>query len=152
MQLRWVSSRHWIGVIALSFLSLATACAGAGSDSPSSGVSHTTQVSEAGQVKLTITWLGATAGPVFTVVMDTHSVDLDGYDLSQLTVLRTNDGQEARPSGWDAPSGGHHRSGTLTFPTTRADGTPIIESTTRTLELIIRDVAGVPERSFQWTV
>ena len=152
MQLRWISCRRWIGVVALSLLSLTTACAGPGSGSQPSGVASATQVSEGGQVKLTVTWQGATAGPVFTVVMDTHSVDLDGYDLGQLAVVRTDPGREARPIGWDAPGGGHHRSGTLTFPTTRDDGTPIIGPTARTLELLIRDVAGVPERSFQWAL
>jgi protein-S-isoprenylcysteine O-methyltransferase Ste14 len=152
VQTRWSSPRRWFGVVALSLLSLATACAAAGSNSPSSGVSPTTQVSEAGQVKIAVTWQGPTASPAFTVVVDTHSVDLDGYDLSQLAVLRTDDGREARPSGWDAPAGGHHRSGTLTFPTTRDDGTPMIGPVTRTLELVIRDVAGVPARSFQWTL
>lgn len=84
--------------------------------------------------------------------MDTHAVDLDGYDLGQLAVLRTDGGREVRPSGWDAPKGGHHRSGTLTFPATAADGSPLIGPTTRAIELVIRDVGGVPERRFRWTL
>jgi hypothetical protein len=82
--------------------------------------------------------------------MDTHAVDLDGYDLKQLAALRIDGGREVEPVGWDAPKGGHHREGTLTFPAT-ADGRPLVESDARTIELIIRDVAGVPERSFRWT-
>jgi hypothetical protein len=84
--------------------------------------------------------------------MNTHAVDLDGYDLRQLAVLRTDKGQEVQPTGWDAPKGGHHRQGTLTFPVKTADGSPLIGSSTRSLELVIRDVAGVPERTFLWNL
>ena len=83
--------------------------------------------------------------------MDTHAVDLDGYDLRLLVALRTDQGREVRPSGWDAPKGGHHRQGTLTFPTTTTDGSPLLEPDTHTIELVIRDVGGVSERIFQWT-
>jgi hypothetical protein len=83
--------------------------------------------------------------------MNTHSVDLDGYDLGQLAVLRTDLGQEVRPSGWDAPKGGHHRAGRLVFPDKAEDGTPVLGPEVRGLTLVIREVAGVPERSFEWT-
>ena len=110
------------------------------------------QTSEGGQVTIKATWQDPSAGPVFAVVMDTHSVNLDAYDLLQLAVLRTEQGLEVQPIGWDAPSGSHHREGTLSFPATAADGSPLIGSDTRTVELVIRDVAGVPERSFRWTL
>ncbi|MBI4491652.1 MAG: hypothetical protein HY690_02530 [Chloroflexi bacterium] len=113
--------------------------------------STATQTREAQQVTVAVTWTNPGAGPVFAVVLDTHSVDLDRYDLRQLARLRTDQGLEALPSGWDAPQGGHHRSGTLAFPTTTAEGRPLIGPDTRTVELVIRDVAGVPERVFQWT-
>jgi hypothetical protein len=35
-------------------------------------------------------------------------------------------------------------------PTTVADGSPLIGQDTRTIELVIRNIAGVPERSFRW--
>ncbi|MBI2322289.1 MAG: hypothetical protein HYU88_09460 [Chloroflexi bacterium] len=114
--------------------------------------SAATQKSAGAGVTVAVTWQGASAGPVFQVVLDTHSVDLDSYDLRQLAVLRTSDGREARPSGWDAPKGGHHRKGTLSFPTTAADGSPLIAPTTRAIELVVRDVAGVVERTFRWTL
>jgi hypothetical protein len=87
---------------------------------------------------------------VFDVVLDTHSVDLDAIDLRQLAVLRTSDGREARPTGWDAPKGGHHRSGTLAFPASAADGAPLIGQETQTITLVIQNVAGVPARTFTW--
>ena len=109
------------------------------------------QTSEGGQVTIKATWQGPSAGPVFAVVMDTHAVDLDGYDLTQRAVLRIDGGREVQPASWDAPKGGHHRSGTLTFPATAADGRPLIAPGARTVELVIRDVASVPERVFRWT-
>jgi hypothetical protein len=84
--------------------------------------------------------------------MDTHSVDLDRYDLKDLAVLKTGAGLELQPITWDAPKGGHHRSGTLVFPATPPDGGLSIDADALTLTLVIRDVAGVPERTFQWTL
>jgi hypothetical protein len=120
----------------------------AGSDG--AGASTATRKSEGGGVTIEVTWKGRNAGPVFDVTMDTHSVDLDGYDLEELAVLRNDRGKEVRPSGWDAPKGGHHREGMLTFPEKTPDGSSIFGSETREIELIIRDVAGVPERKFEW--
>jgi hypothetical protein len=110
-----------------------------------------TQQRAGGQVTVAVTWPGRAAGLVFRVALDTHAVDLDGYDLRQLAVLRTEQGVEVRPSGWDAPPGGHHRAGTLAFPATTPDGQPVLRADTRSLELVIRDVAGVPERTYRWT-
>lgn len=114
--------------------------------------SEPTQVSEGGPVTVAVTWEGPSAGPVFTVTMDTHSVDLDGYDLAQLAALHTDQGVEVVPLSWDAPRGGHHRGGTLVFPRTGPDGAPVLGATSSALHLAIRDVAGVPERSFQWVL
>jgi hypothetical protein len=113
---------------------------------------HQTQTNTGGQVTVAVTWHGSIAEPTFTVVLDTHAVDLDRYDLRQLAVLRTDQGQEVQPSGWDAPPGGHHRQGTLTFPATAADGSPLADPSVRTIEVVIRGVAGVPERIFRWAV
>lgn len=110
------------------------------------------QTSEEGQVTIKVTWQDPSAGPVFAVVMDTHSVNLDAYDLARLAVLRTDQGLEAQPIGWDAPSGSHHREGTLSFPSTGPDGSPVIGPGTTAVELVIRDVAGVPERILRWAL
>lgn len=110
------------------------------------------QSSEAGNVTVDVTWKGRAAGLVFTVAMDTHSVDLDSYDLRTLAVLRTDQGTEAQPTSWDAAKGGHHREGTLTFPATTADGKPLLAPETRSFALTIRGIAGVPERTFRWTL
>ncbi len=110
------------------------------------------QSNDDANVTVEVTWKGRAAGPVFTVAMNTHSVDLDGYDLRTLAVLRTDRGTEAQPASWDAPKGGHHREGTLTFPAAAADGNPVLGSDTHALTLTIRGIAGVPERTFRWTL
>lgn len=109
-----------------------------------------TQTNEGGQVTVAATWQGRAAGPLFSVALNTHAVDLDGYDLKQLAVLRIDGGPAVQATAWDAPKGGHHRSGTLTFPAVGADGQPVIGPGAQTVELVIRDLAGVPERSLRW--
>ena len=111
-----------------------------------------TQTNGDGQITIKVTWQGKSAGPVFSVEMDTHAVNLDGYDLRQLAVLRIGQGQEMRPTGWNAPSGGHHRSGTLSFPSATVSGSPVIAPNTHIIKLSIRNVGGIAERTFLWTL
>ncbi len=111
-----------------------------------------TQTGLAGQVTIKATWQGSDVGPVFTVVLDTHAVNLDTYDLLQLAVLRTDQNEDVSPITWDAPAGGHHREGTLSFPMTMTDGSSFIAPETRVLELRIREVGGVPETVLQWVL
>jgi hypothetical protein len=148
-------SRRRVTFGLMAALTLATAACGAPTTATSVGqastaASLTARTSEGGQVTVTVTWGGPSAGPRFGVTMDTHLVDLDGYDLTKLAVLRVDGRPVVQPGAWDAPKGGHHRKGALSFATTAADGKPFIDKTTRSVELIIRDVAGVPERNFRW--
>lgn len=110
-----------------------------------------TQIHEGGGVTIKVTRLAQNPVITFAVIMDTHSVELDGYDLGQLATLRVDQGPAIQPSAWDAPAGGHHREGTLTFPATAQDGRPSIPDNARTIAVIIRDIGGVPERVVQWT-
>ena len=113
------------------------------------------RTSQGGNVTVEVTWdkTAASAGGSlqFKVVMDTHSVDLDSVDLAKLAVLRDDGGKEVSPERWDAPAGGHHRSGTLVFPAVVGGGS-LISPQTKFVELVLRDVAGVKERSFKWQV
>ena len=78
----------------------------------------------------------------FQIAMNTHSVELD-YDLTKLAVLRTDQGDEATALRWDGGRAGHHVNGTLYFLAVDLNGV-------RWVEVVIRDVAGVPERVFRW--
>lgn len=118
------------------------------------GPAGTTRTSEGGSVTIEVTWENPGDGgrPTFSVAMDTHSVNLDGYDLSQLALLRNDRGQEVSPERWEAPAGGHHRSGVLTFPAKDGSGRPVLGPGVGSFELLIRDVAGIKERVLRWEV
>jgi hypothetical protein len=83
---------------------------------------------------------------VFEISMNTHSVDLS-MDLASLATLTADNGSIVQASLWDAPRGGHHVSGTLSFPASM-DGKPVLDGATR-LTLTINDV-DAPERVFIW--
>ena len=84
----------------------------------------------------------------FDVAMNTHSVDL-GMDLADRSTLTTDSGLTVAATTWDAPPGGHHVSGTLTFPASM-EGKSLLEGATQ-VTLTIRDV-DAPERVFVWNV
>lgn len=164
----------WVGPLALTVIAIVAGMAfaygrllvegssggnssGNSATSPASANAQTapdgsaSQTVEGNGVSLTLTWQGKEAGPVFSVAMDTHSGSLDGYDLARLAVLRTDSGQEVTPVSWDAPKGGHHRKGTLTFPDKEPNGKPLAANGSGKMTVVIKDVAGVPERVFTWT-
>ncbi len=80
----------------------------------------------------------------FDVVFDTHSGSLDDA-VVQVAVLVDDKGNTYQPTAWEGPGpGGHHREGTLMFNP--------IQPTPQYVELKIKNVGGVPERSFRWDV
>jgi len=84
----------------------------------------------------------------FDVAMNTHSVDL-GMDVADRSTLTTDSGLTVAAITWDAPGGGHHVSGKLTFPASW-EGKSLLEGATQ-VTLTIRDV-DAPERVFVWNV
>lgn len=97
---------------------------------------------EQGQVTVKVTPLALTGSQwKFNIVMDTHSVELD-QDMTRSVVLYDDQGREYKPTRWDGPSGGHHREGVLIFQP--------LNPAPAVIELKMRDIGGVPERSFQW--
>lgn len=82
----------------------------------------------------------------FNVSMSTHSVDLS-MDLSPLATLTTNTGATVQATLWDAPKGGHHLMGKLSFPVTQ-NGKSILDGAKK-LTLTIKNV-DAPERTFSW--
>jgi hypothetical protein len=83
---------------------------------------------------------------LFEVALETHSVDLS-MDLAALSTLTTDTGLTVQSDVWDAPRGGHHVSGTLSFPSS-VEGKPILDGASK-LTLAIKDV-DAPERIFAW--
>jgi hypothetical protein len=98
-----------------------------------------------GGVAVKVTYLEQTAHESrFSVVMDTHSVNLDLFDLKALSLLRDDTGLAMEPTGAENKGSGHHREIILTFPR------PSLER--KWLELVMKDIAGVKERVFRWNV
>ena len=80
----------------------------------------------------------------FEIRMNTHSGDLS-QDLVSVSTLKDDSGREYRPAEWQgSPPGGHHRKGVLEFPA--------LNENTKSLTLVIRGVANVPERIFKWNL
>jgi hypothetical protein len=77
----------------------------------------------------------------FDVAFTTHSVDLD-YDFAAQATLRSAADEEVTALKWDGPRGGHHVFGVLSFPALNTRG--------QTITLVLRDIAGVSERTFVW--
>jgi hypothetical protein len=78
----------------------------------------------------------------FEVRMNTHSVNL-GHDMVAVSFCKDDQGREYRPLSWQgSPSGGHHRSGILEFPA--------LEGNPNRVTLVIKNIANVPERTFEW--
>ena len=110
--------------------------------------------SRGGNVTIQVIWQGRVNGSdtlSFAVAMDTHSVDLDVYDLGKLAILRNDKGRQVAPIAWDAPPGGHHRSGKLVFPAT-VGRISLIDLDTKYVEIVIRDLAGVKEQVLRWNL
>ena len=82
----------------------------------------------------------------FDVAMDTHSVDLS-MDLTTTASLMTDTGLTIQASKWDAPSGGHHAEGTLSFPALK-DGKSILVGA-KQLTLTISGIDNA-SRTFTW--
>lgn len=116
---------------------------------PDATVSGLTKSDAQGSVTVEITpenlnELGDTL--VFDVSMDTHSVDLS-MDLAQLAVLTTDTGKTVQAIQWDAPSGGHHVEGKLSFPSI-LDGKNLLDGASN-ITITINNV-DAPARTFTW--
>ncbi len=151
-------------VASVFLISLLLACAGTNSTPsaiPAQGTSATnaeqpaktnsdaslaldSQMVEGGNVAVKVTPLKwqPNAPLEFDIAMDTHSVELDD-DMLKAVVLRDNSGMEFTPSAWEGPgAGGHHREGKIIFAP--------LTTNTKALTLVVKNVAGVPERLYKW--
>jgi hypothetical protein len=122
-------------------------------DAPSPGAwpDGRSQTSDQGAVTIVVTPLNLNnpdESLEFEVVMDTHSLELD-MDLAPLSTLTADNGLNVGAISWDAPGGGHHVAGKLSFPTT-VDGKDLLEGAA-VLTISIRDV-DVAERLLSWNV
>jgi hypothetical protein len=97
-------------------------------------------------------WLAERAGTVLKdeefgifIGLNTHSVDLSGYDLAALSSMSSPAG-EARPLRYVAEQDGtHHRTGILVF-----EGGQVDLEGRGELVLTVAEVSGIPERVLSW--
>lgn len=98
-------------------------------------------------IKVTPAELGMAKGVQawkFDIAFDTHSGSLD-QDLMQIATLVDDKENVYKPTGWEGSGpGGHHREGILVFGP--------ISPFPQSVELKIKDVGGIPERSFKWDI
>ena len=135
------SMGQWLGSMGEMF--------GSGSNTDQDRVAANQQVARTqagGGVTVTATYLNPRSNEEakFDIAMNTHSVDLDGYDLKTLSLLRDDAGKEHKPLRVENEGGGHHRRVTLVFPKPSPKA--------KHIELVIKDIAGVKARSFSWDV
>ncbi|HSE86791.1 MAG TPA: hypothetical protein VLJ79_11250 [Candidatus Binatia bacterium] len=105
-----------------------------------------TQTVSGGGVTVAVTYVNPSnnESPRFQVTLNTHSVGLDSYDFKTLALLRDGTGKNYSPIKVENKGGGHHRQVTLTFPK--------ISPEAKRLEIVIKDIAGVKERTFRWNL
>lgn len=79
------------------------------------------------------------------LALETHSVNLDGYRFEAIASLRDDAGKTYPVVAVEqATGGGHHRGAVLRFGKLSPDA--------KAIELIVKDVAGVKERIFRWSL
>ncbi|MBI5599238.1 MAG: hypothetical protein HY890_05805 [Deltaproteobacteria bacterium] len=105
-----------------------------------------TQEASAGGVTVKVTYKNpGENSPVFDVVLDTHSVDLDQYMPDEIFRLRDDAGRVYNADVASVSGSGHHREVTVGFK-----GADI--SSAKSVEVLIDGVAGVDERAFRFEI
>lgn len=80
----------------------------------------------------------------FEIDLTTHQGSLD-TDLTKESFLLSDSKEKVLPQNWTGdPLGGHHRRGVLKFDS--------FQSVPLTIELKIKNVGGVSERTFKWNL
>jgi hypothetical protein len=109
-------------------------------------IAFDTQTNDENAVRVDVKPVALIAGKpaAFEIRLNTHSVNLN-YDMKEISSLQDSEGKIYKAVEWKgSPLGGHHRRGILQFP--KLEGIP------QSVKLIIRGIAGVPERSFEWKI
>jgi hypothetical protein len=133
-------------IVKIGFLGLVLAGFLGSGESFAAPATDATQTVSGGGVTAKVTYLNPNTsdGPRFQVVLDTHSVALDSYDLKAISFLRDDTGKTYLPNAVENKGSGHHREVILTFPKVSAEA--------KRLEIVIKDVAAVKERTFRWNL
>ncbi len=120
-------------------------------------VGPATAKNQGGGVTIEAKYLGTAAdGAVealrFEIKLDTHSVNLDQYDLKQVASLRNDQGVAVKPLTLEKKGSGHHIQNVLAFPAKDEAGNPVAGGAAKAIELVLFDIADVPQRILRWDV
>ena len=115
------------------------------------------RIDHQGKVSVEITFAGVTyrEDVAFHVKIGTHAVKPSEYALDEMSTLANDLGTKVQASKWEITfmsAAGTSIGGTIYFPSKDASGKPLIAQEVRNLTLKIEDLAGIPERVFQWNV
>lgn len=126
------------GIVLLLLIVVAIAVTGCISGKEPSSDLLEPRVNSDGGVKISVTYLqNITDATAFEIKVTAHKDYND--DFKNNSFLRDSGGKIYSPISYEG-SAGHHASGTLKFPKTEG----------KSFELVIRDVADVKERVFNW--
>ena len=130
-----------LGVVAVTGLISWSGVALAASAGPSGNLSQ--QVAGGGVTVAATLLKDQAEATAIKLVLDTHAGNLDGYKFEAIAALRDDTGKTYPVEAVEqASGGGHHRQAVLRFEK--------LSSEARSIELIVKDVAGVKERIFRW--
>lgn len=124
---------------------------------PKGPLDEESRIDTQGDVTVEIQFAGLThrGDLAFNVKIDTHSVKLSQYKLDKMSFLANDQGTQVQASMWEISFisvSGDILSGTIYFPSKDASGKLLISQGVRNLTLKIEDLAGIPERVFQWSI
>ncbi len=138
--------KHWVRLVVC--VAAFVGCFGAGvmATSASGPQADLTRQVAGGGVTVAATLLtDRTDGTAVRLTLNTHSVNLDGYRFDTMALLRDDRGKTYPLEAVESASGsGHHRQAVLKFAKADAGA--------KTVELIVKDVAGMKERTFSWSL
>lgn len=100
------------------------------------------QSTQEGDVDVSVVHDSASTATVhqFTLTLNTHSGDLSTFDVGTNVVYRTSQGSEIAPQSVGGDRETHHRTIAVTFTDTTLPG-----------NVVVKNLRGIPERSFPFT-
>ncbi len=115
------------------------------------------RIDQQGEVTVEIRFAGVTyrGNVAFNIKIGTHAVKVGEYALDEMSTLANDLGTKVQAIKWEISfisADGTSLWGTIYFPPKDASGKPLIGKGVRNLTLKIEDLAGIPERVFEWNL
>lgn len=85
--------------------------------------------------------LGKKDDLVFSIKFDTHTANLDAFKFNEGVILKDDKGKTYKPASVKETGSGHHREADVKFKN---------PGKVKSLEIIVKDLAGVKETLFKW--